>query len=82
MLNYAPDQPAFDATTFSKNRRVTVDGTLLKAWASHKRTQWHGEKRKNDTHASTTVRRSRNDAAAAPERQGTEADNATGPGSR
>jgi hypothetical protein len=51
----------------------SVDGTLLKAWASHKsfkpkdgprrrsrrtgrnaEVQWHGQKRSNDTHASTT----------------------------
>jgi hypothetical protein len=110
------DQPAFDATTFSKNRQrllahevadeffeavvrlaklrryvssehFSVDGTLLKAWASHKsfkpkdgppseppagrnaEVQWHGEKRKNDTHASTTdpearlYRKSNNTAA-------------------
>jgi hypothetical protein len=50
-----------------------VDGTLLQAWASHKRFKpkdgppppdpptgrntevgWHGQKRSNDTHASTT----------------------------
>ena len=95
------DQPAFDATVFTKNRKrilehevadeffaavvrqaklrryvssehFTVDGTLLKAWASHKsfkpkdrpppdppvgrntEVQFHGEKRSNETHASTT----------------------------
>jgi Transposase DDE domain len=95
------DQPAFDATTFTKNRKrlldhdvaaeffaavvrqaklrryvssehFSVDGTLLEAWASHKsfkpkdgppsepptgrnaEVQWHGEKRSNDTHTSTT----------------------------
>jgi hypothetical protein len=97
------DEPAFDASTFSKNRQrllgaevadeffaavvkqaklrryvssdhFSVDGTLLEAWASHKSfkpkddppspepaaqgrnatTQWHGEKRSNDTHQSTT----------------------------
>jgi transposase len=101
-LDMRIDQPAFDATTFSKNRKrllehevadeffaavvrqaklrryvssehFSVDGTLLKAWASHKsfkpkdgppsdppaagrnvEVQWHGEKRSNDTHASTT----------------------------
>ena len=100
-LDMRIDEPAFDATTFSKNRQrlldaevadeffeavvrlaklrrymssehFSVDGTLLKAWASHKsfkpkdgppsdppagrnaEVQWHGEKRKNDTHASTT----------------------------
>jgi transposase len=99
-LDMRIDQPAFDATTFSKNRQrlleaevadeffeavvrlaklrryvssehFSVDGTLLKAWASHKsfkpkdgppseppagrnaEVQWHGEQRKNDTHAST-----------------------------
>lgn len=100
-LDMRIDQPAFDATTFSKNRarllehevadeffaavvrqaklrryvsseHFSVDGTLLKAWASHKsfkpkdgppsdppagrnvEVQWHGEKRSNETHASTT----------------------------
>jgi len=95
------DQPAFDATTFTKNRErllahevadeffaavvrqaklrrylssdhFSVDGTLLNAWASHKsfkpkqgpppppptgrnvEVQWQGEKRSNETHASTT----------------------------
>lgn len=115
-LDMRIDQPAFDATTFSKNRKrlldaevadqffeavvrlaklrryvssehFSVDGTLLKAWASHKsfkpkdsppsdppagrnaEVQWHGEKRKNDTHASTTdpearlYRKSHNTAA-------------------
>jgi transposase len=115
-LDMRIDQPAFDATTFSKNRRrllehevadgffaavvrqaklrrymssehFSVDGTLLKAWASHKsfkpkdgppaeppagrntEVQWHGEKRRNDTHASTTdpearlYRKSNNTAA-------------------
>jgi hypothetical protein len=110
------DQPAFDASTFSKNRKrllehdvadeffeavvrlaklrryvssehFSVDGSLLKAWASHKsfkpkdgppsepptgrnsEVQWHGEKRTNDTHASTTdpearlYRKSNNTAA-------------------
>ena len=45
----------------------SVDGTLIQAWASHKSLRrqdgsdgdrppenWHGEKRSNDTHASTT----------------------------
>ncbi len=116
-LDMRIDQPAFDATTFSKNRQrllehevadeffeavvrlaklrryvssehFSVDGTLLKAWASHKsfkpkdgppsdpptgrntEVAWHGEKRKNDTHASTTdpearlYRKSNNTAAA------------------
>lgn len=100
-LDMRIDQPAFNATTFTKNRKrllehevadeffaavvrqaklrryissehFSVDGTLLKAWASHKSfkpkdgpptqppagrnvaVQWHGEKRTNDTHASTT----------------------------
>jgi transposase len=115
-LDMRIDQPAFDATTFTKNRtrllehevadeffeavvrlaklrryvsseHFSVDGTLLKAWASHKsfkpkdgppsdppagrnaEVQWHGEKRTNDTHASTTdpdarlYRKSHNTAA-------------------
>ena len=115
-LDMRIDQAAFDATTFSKNRKrllehevadeffaavvrqaklrrymssehFSVDGTLLKAWASHKsfkpkdgppsdppagrnvEVQWHGEKRTNDTHASTTdpearlYRKSNNTAA-------------------
>jgi transposase len=100
-LDLRIDQPAFDASTFSKNRQrlldaevadeffaavvrqaklrryissdhFTVDGTLLEAWASHKsfkpkdgppseppvgrnaEVAWHGEKRSNDTHQSTT----------------------------
>jgi transposase len=100
-LDMRIDQPAFDATTFTKNRKrlldhevadeffaavvrqaklrryissehFSVDGTLLNAWASHKsfkpkdgppseppvgrniEVQWQGEKRSNDTHASTT----------------------------
>jgi len=100
-LDMRIDEPAFDASTFSKNRRrlldaevadeffaavvgqaklrryvssdhFSVDGTLLEAWASHKSFKpkdgppagppagrnvevgWHGEKRSNDTHASTT----------------------------
>src|SRR5215218_10939819 len=100
-LDMRIDQPAFDATTFTKNRErllehevadeffasvvrqaklrrymssehFSVDGTLLKAWASHKsfkpkdgppsdppagrnvEVQWHGERRSNETHASTT----------------------------
>ena len=115
-LDMRIDQPAFDATTFTKNRKrlldhevadeffaavvrqaklrryissdhFSVDGTLLNAWASHKsfkpkdgppseppagrnvEVQWHGEKRTNDTHASTTdpearlYRKSHNTAA-------------------
>jgi transposase len=100
-LDLRIDQPAFDASTFSKNRQrlldaevadeffaavvrqaklrryissdhFTVDGTLLEAWASHKSFKpkdgppseppvgrnaevgWHGEKRSNETHQSTT----------------------------
>ncbi len=108
--------PAFDATTFSKNRQrlldadvadeffaavvrqaklrrymssdhFSVDGTLLEAWASHKsfkpkdradgdgpkgrnaEVDWHGQRRSNETHASTTdpdarlYRKSNNTAA-------------------
>jgi transposase len=115
-LDMRIDQPAFDATTFTKNRKrllqhevadeffaavvrqaklrkyvssdhFSVDGTLLQAWASHKsfkpkdgpppdppagrnvEVQWHGQKRSNDTHASTTdpearlYRKSHNTAA-------------------
>jgi transposase len=100
-LDLAIDAKAFDATTFSKNRRrlldhdiadrffaavvgqaklrryvssdhFSVDGTLLEAWASHKSFQpkegprgplppgrnaevdFHGQRRSNETHASTT----------------------------
>jgi transposase len=103
-LDMRIDEPAFDATTFSKNRQrlldheiadeffaavvtqarlrryvssehFSVDGTLLEAWASHKsfkpkndtddpkaegpkgrnrEADWKGQKRSNDTHASTT----------------------------
>jgi len=115
-LDMRIDQPAFDATTFTKNRtrllehevadeffaavvgqaklrryvssdHFSVDGTLLEAWASHKsfkpkggppadppagrnaEVQWHGQKRSNDSHASTTdpearlYRKSHNTAA-------------------
>jgi transposase len=115
-LDMRIDQPAFDATTFTKNRQrlleadvadeffaavvrqaklrryissdhFSVDGTLLNAWASHKSFKpkdgppsdppagrnvevgWHGQKRSNDTHASTTdpearlYRKSNNTAA-------------------
>ena len=105
-LDMRIDQRAFDATTFTKNRKrllehevadeffaavvdqaklrryvssehFSVDGTLLNAWASHKSfkpkdgpqdppppgrnadVQWRGEKRSNDTHASTTDPESR-----------------------
>lgn len=100
-LDMRIDELAFDATTFSKNRKrlldhevadeffaavvrqaklrrylssehFSVDGTLLEAWASHKsfkpkdhtddkgpkgrnvEKDWKGQKRSNDTHASTT----------------------------
>jgi transposase len=99
-LDLPIDAKAFDATTFSKNRRrllnheiadrffaavvaqarlrrytssdhFSVDGTLLEAWASHKSFQpkdgtknpppgrnaevsFHGQRRTNETHASTT----------------------------
>ncbi len=120
-LDMRIDQAAFDASTFSKNRRrlldhdiadeffaavvrqaklrrymssdhFSVDGTLLEAWASHKSFKpknpdgtpptpdgesggrnaevgWHGLKRSNDTHESTTdpearlYRKSNNTAA-------------------
>ena len=54
------------ATDLMSDEHVTVDGTLLEAWASQKSFQrkdggtdgdgrnFHGEERKNDTHASTT----------------------------
>jgi len=105
-LDMRIDQPAFDASTFSKNRRrlldhdvaeeffaavvrqaklrrytssehFSVDGTLLEAWASHKsfkpkdgpptdppagrnaESDFHGQKRSNTTHASTTDPESR-----------------------
>ena len=100
-LDMRIDQPAFDASTFSKNRQrllkhavadkffaavvrqaklrrytssdhFSVDGTLLEAWASHKSfkpkdgppaeppegrnpdANFHGQKRSNTTHESTT----------------------------
>ena len=105
-LDMRIDQPAFDASTFSKNRarllehnvadeffaavvrqaklrkyvssdHFSVDGTLLEAWASHKsfkpkdgppgdrpegrnaEANFHGEKRSNTTHVSTTDPESR-----------------------
>jgi len=106
-LDMRIDQPAFDASTFSKNRRrlldhevadeflaavvrqaklrryissdhFSVDGTVLEAWASHKsfkprngppddppgpgrnaEANFHGQKRSNATHASTTDPESR-----------------------
>jgi transposase len=54
------------ATDLMSDEHFTVDGTLLEAWASQKSFQrkdggtdgdgrnFHGEERKNDTHASTT----------------------------
>ncbi len=54
------------AQTYMSDEHVTVDGTLIEAWASQKSFQrkdgsgdgdgrnFHGEARKNDTHASTT----------------------------
>jgi transposase len=115
-LDMRIDQPAFDPSTFSKNRKrlldhevadkffaavvaqaklrrytssdhFSVDGTLLEAWASHKsfkpkdgpppdppppgrnaEANFHGEKRSNETHASTTDPESRlyRKSAAAP----------------
>ena len=115
-LDLPIDAPAFDPTTFTKNRdrlldheiadrffaavvrqaklrryvssdHFSVDGTLLEAWASHKsfkpkdgrgpdgppgrnaEANFHGEKRSNQTHASTTdpeallARKSNNTAA-------------------
>ena len=116
-LDLPIDAPAFDASTFSKNRQrlldhdiadeffaavvrqaklrrymssdhFSVDGTLLEAWASHKsfkpknsepdgdgptgrnaEVSFKGQKRSNDTHASTTdpdarlYRKSNNTAA-------------------
>jgi transposase len=102
-LDMNVNAPAFDATTFTKNRErllrheiadrffvavveqarlrryvssehFSVDGTLLEAWASHKsfrpkddqggkpptgggrnaERDWHGERRSNQTHQSTT----------------------------
>ena len=93
-VGLSPDDPVWDATTFTKNRdrlqagdvfgkfmtkllnhpqvrpllsneHFSVDGTLIEAWASHKSfrpkdgsdddgTNFHGQKRKNDTHASVT----------------------------
>jgi transposase len=93
-VGLSPDDPVWDATTFSKNRErlqqgdifqkfmttllnhpqvkpllsdehFSVDGTLIAAWASQKSfrpkdgsdndgTDFHGRKRRNDTHASST----------------------------
>jgi transposase len=60
LLNHADVKPLLSDEHFS------VDGTLIEAWASHKSfkpkdadddddgTNFHGQKRKNDTHASST----------------------------
>jgi Transposase domain (DUF772) len=95
-VGLSPDDPIWNATTFTKNRdrlqngevfakfmtkllnhpevkpllsdeHFSVDGTLIEAWASHKSfrpkdgsgdedggTNFHGQQRKNDTHASTS----------------------------
>ena len=94
-VGLSPDDPVWDATTFTKNRdrlqrgdvfrkfmerllnhpkvkpllsdeHFSVDGTLIEAWASHKSFQpkdgsddgdgsnFHGQRRKNDTHQSTS----------------------------
>jgi transposase len=93
-VGLSPDDPVWDATTFTKNRdrlqagdvfekfmtrllnhpevkpllsneHFSVDGTLIEAWASHKSfrpkdgsdddgSNFHDQKRRNDTHASTT----------------------------
>src|SRR3954452_22635142 len=94
-VGLSPDDPVWDATTFTKNRErlqqgdafqkfmtkllrhptvepllsdehFSVDGTLIEAWASHKSFQpkdgsddgdgsnFHGQRRKNDTHQSTS----------------------------
>jgi transposase len=98
-VGLSPDDPVWDATTFTKNRErlqrgevfekfmtkllnhpevkpllsdehFSVDGTLIEAWASHRSfrpkdggegdgSNFHGERRKNDTHESTTDPESR-----------------------
>ncbi len=99
-VGLAPDDPVWDATTFTKNRdrlqdgeilqkfmrkllshpdvkpllsneHFSVDGTLIEAWASQKSFRpkdgndeddggnFHGQRRKNDTHVSTTDPQSR-----------------------
>src|ERR1700680_4122883 len=100
-VGLAPDDPVWDATTFTKNRErlqrgdvfqkfmtkllnhpqvkpllsdehFSVDGTLIEAWASQKSfrakdgddnegdgADFRGQKRSNDTHASTTDPESR-----------------------
>src|SRR5690349_20682883 len=95
-VGLSPDDPVWDATTFTKNRErlqggeifqkfmttllnlpevkpllsdehFSVDGTLIEAWSSPKSFRpkdgsggdgsvFHGQQRKNDTHASTTDR--------------------------
>jgi transposase len=53
------------ATRFMSDEHFTIDGTMIEAWASQKRfrpkdcsdddgTSFHGQKRSNDTHESTT----------------------------
>lgn len=98
-VGLSPDDPVWDATSFTKNRdrlqegdvfesfmtrllnlpevkpllsdeHFSVDGTLVEAWASHKSfrpkdggggdgVNFHGQKRKNDTHESVTDPESR-----------------------
>lgn len=98
-VGLSPDDPVWDATTFTKNRErlqdgevfekfmtkllnhpqvkpllsdehFSVDGTLIEAWASQKSfrpkdgsggdgADFHKQKRKNETHASTTDPESR-----------------------
>jgi transposase len=98
-VGLSPDDPVWDATTFTKNRErlesggifqkfmtkllnhpevtpllsdehFSVDGTLIEAWASQKSfrpkdgndqdgSDFHGQRRKNDTHASVTDPESR-----------------------
>jgi transposase len=99
-VGLSPDEPVWNATTFTKNRdrlqqgdvfqkfmtkllshpqvkpllsdeHFSVDGTLIEAWASQKSfkpkdgsgdedgSNFHGQKRKNQTHASTTDPQSR-----------------------
>src|SRR5712671_220068 len=93
-VGLSPDDPVWDATTFTKHRErlqsgdilqkfmtrllnhpevepllsdehFSIDGTLIEAWASQKSfrpkdgsagdgSDFHGQTRKNDTHASTT----------------------------
>src|SRR5271166_4615277 len=98
-VGLSPDDPVWDATTFTKNRErlqrgevfqkfmsqllhhpqvapllssehFSIDGTLIEAWASQKSfrpkdgndgdgTDFRGQRRKNDTHASVTDPQSR-----------------------